>query len=278
MKRILTPMAVLGLLLVAVSARAQFPGTTPDTFRLQLGGMYAFTDTTVQFTQTTGAFAGQSINLENVSGLPTSKFGFQASGYWNFAGRSFLDFSYINLNRTRTRTISRDIIFGDTTFTAGASVTSSFKSSYPYLAYHYGFVKSPTTQFGASLGLAYVTMEAKLSASAGAVGPGGGVGGSATKTAKEQVPVPLLGLQFQGQLAPSLSAGIDVKGAAATITPYHGSMIDASAHIDWYFAQNFGFGLGYEYTKLDIKKTNSTSTIKFDYQYDGPKAYVVLTF
>ena len=281
MKRILAAAVMVILFLAAAPARAQFPGSVPDTFRLRLGGEYGFFDTDVTFQQNVnGGAVGPQINLENVLRLPDSKAGFAGTGYWNFAGRSFIDFGYYNFSRTRTETLTRDIVFGDTTYTAGASVTTSMKSNFPYVSYRYGFVKSETAQFGLSLGAAWVNLDTKLSASGGVVGPGGPiVGSSVTKSAKESAAVPLLGLMFEGRIADNLSVGVQLQGIAAAITPYSGYMISGFAHIDWYFAQNFGLGGGYSYTKFSIEKDDLPNVfVDYSYRVDGPQLYLILTF
>ncbi len=57
MKRILAAAAMSFLFLAAAPARAQFPSSVPDTFRLKLGGMYAWFDTDVTFQETSPAVA-----------------------------------------------------------------------------------------------------------------------------------------------------------------------------------------------------------------------------
>ena len=49
------------LLSVTAAAQAQFPGSVPDTFRLNAGGMYAWFNTDVTFEQNGGA--GAAVNL-----------------------------------------------------------------------------------------------------------------------------------------------------------------------------------------------------------------------
>ena len=174
-KRLLFLMTVSGLLLAAAPAQAQFPGDVPDTFRLQLGAMYAWFNTNVTFQEniTQGGTLGGGVSLEDVLRVPSPKAGFSGWGSWNFAGRSFIDFGYVAFSRSRMATISRDIIFGDTTYTAGASVSATMKSSLPYLDYRYGFVKNDKMQFGLSLGVSYPILKADLAAAGGVIGPGG---------------------------------------------------------------------------------------------------------
>ena len=191
--------------------------------------------------------------------MPSPRAGFSGWGSWNFAGRSFVDFGYVGFSRGRMETLSGDVIFGDTTYKAGASVSATMKSSLPYLDYRYGFVKNDKMQFGLSLGVAYPILKADLAASAGVIGPGGPiVGQTVTKTAKLSTPLPFLGLTFEGGLADRLSAGVRLNGIFAAVHPYSGSIFDAEAHIDWHATHHFGVGAAYAYTKFALKRQRRT--------------------
>jgi hypothetical protein len=175
--------------------------------------------------------------------------------------------------------IGRDFTFGDSTYTLGSSVSASMKSQLPYLDFRYGIVKTDTTQFGVSLGAAYPILKAEATASAGVIGPNGPIiGQDVTKTAKESLPVPLLGLAFEQKIGDSLSAGVLFNGIFAPVHPYVGSIFDAEAHIDWYATRNLGFGGGFEYTKFNLKREETNSYVNFAYSYYGPRVYVILSF
>jgi hypothetical protein len=281
--RKLRPVGAALILLFATSAvaQAQFPGDVPDTFRLRLGGMYAWFNTEVTFQEniTEGGPIGAGVSLEDVLGLPGSRAGFAAKGYWNFAGRFFVDFGYTGFSRSREESIARDFNFGDVTYTVGASVEASMKSHLPYLDFRYGIVKNDAVQFGVSLGAAYPNLEANASASAGVVGPGGPIiGQTVTRTAKVSMPVPLLGLQFESRLGDGLSAGVIFNGIFAPVSPYTGSILDAEAHIDWFATRNFGVGAAFSYTRFDVKREEANTYVEFKYSYYGPRLYALVTF
>ena len=284
-KRLRPIIAVAALLLVVGSASAQssdtFPGTIPDTFRLRLGGTYAWFNTNVTFQEniTPGGPIGSGVNLEDVLGVPASTAGFDGRGSWNFAGRFFFDFGYSEYTRSATKGLSQDFTFGDSTYTIGASVAASMKSQLPYADFRYGIIKSDSTQFGVSLGVAYPILEAQASASAGVIGPDGPViGQSVTRTAKIETPVPLLGLTFDQKLSDQLSVGGFVDGIFAPVHPYVGSIFFVDAHVDWFATQNLGFGAAFDYTKFHIKKEETNTYVAFAYSYYGPRVYVTLSF
>jgi hypothetical protein len=268
------------LLLAASRAQAQFPGDVPNTFRLSAGGMYAWfqTDVTLQQDVASGGPIGSGIDFENTFNLP-SQGGFYGRASFNLGFLSF-DAGYVGFTRTRSATISQDIIFGDTTYTAGATVEAKQKSQLPYGDIRINFLHNPSTQLGLTLGVAYPILQAELSAEAGVVGPGGPVTGeTVTKEGKISVPVPLLGIVFDAALGDRVSAGIVFNGIFAPVHPYVGSIVQADVHVDWYFTRNFGVGGGFNYTRFRIKRDDLPDVlVDFSQDFYGPRAYLTLTF
>ena len=275
--------AAAALLVAAASASAQdtFPGTVPNTFRLYAGGMYAWFNTTVTFQEnlTPGGPIGDGVDLEGLDLLGSSKPGFAARGYWNFLGPVSLDFGYTGFRRSRSKTLSVDIPYGGVTYTAGASASASTSSDLPYMDFRFNFLHNEHTQLGVSLGAAYVVLKAEIEASAGVVGPGGPiVGQTVTRTAKEELPVPLLGLKFDQELGEGLSAGLIFNGIFAPVSPYTGSVFDGEAHLDWFASKNFGVSAAFNYQRFSLKREQANTYVQFKYSYYGPRLYLTVSF
>src|SRR5690348_2276490 len=100
-------LAAFPILAAASTAQAQFPGSIPDTFRLNAGGMYAWFNTDVTFEQNSGA--GNAISFEDLLDVPKSHAGFYGHGELNFGFLGF-DFGYVGFSRSRGTTISQDIV------------------------------------------------------------------------------------------------------------------------------------------------------------------------
>ncbi|MGH9368268.1 MAG: hypothetical protein ACRD3M_11405 [Thermoanaerobaculia bacterium] len=268
---------VAAMLLGADAARGQFPGDVADNLRFRFGGIFANLDSTVTFS--TPELPSGEIDVTGLLGDPDHKTTFRGEGFWNFAGRSFLDFGFVSFRTDNTRTISQDIEFGGVIYTAGAQVSSESLSRFLYAAYRYGFVKNPSFQLGLSLGISYTTLRGLLSASAGVTQPDGTlIGGTVTREAEINAPVPLIGLDVEGRIAKAFSLGARVRAFGASVNPYSGSMVEALAHVDWYFVRNAGLGAAYEWTRIDIDKEQESKTVGFIYRYDGPRIYLILTF
>jgi hypothetical protein len=243
--------------------------------------MYAWFTTNVNFQEniTSGGPIGGGIDLQPVTGLPSSTGGFTARGYWQPFNRFYVDFGYTLFTRSNTRSVSVDIPFGDSTFTAGASVATSMKSQLPYVDLRYNFVQNDSWHLGVNLGGAYALLDANLSASAGVVGPNGPiVGTTTTKEAKLETPVPLLGITADFKIGDRAQAGIIFNGIFAPVHPYVGSVFVVEPHADWFISKNFGVGAAFNYSNFHIKRDDGITIVEFRYSYYGPKIYATLTF
>lgn len=274
---------ILGALLLAAApvlaqSDSTFPGDVPNNIRFRVGAIWALLGTSTSFS--TPEIPGASIDFTKVFGQPGHKFSFRGDGYWNFAGRSFLDFGYVSFDTKGSRAISQDIHFGGVTYTAGAQVDSDSYSRFIGAAYRYEFIKSPSFQLGASLGVAYTTLRASMTAAAGVLDSNGVpiVGRSTTKEAEINLPVPLLGLSFAAQIAGPWSFGANIQALGGSIHPYSGHVVTGQVHTDYFFIPNFGMGAAFEGSTIEIKKTTDTKTIQANYRYYGPRIYGIVTF
>jgi len=281
-RRLLGFAAATAFLLIApAAARAQFPGDVPDTFRLSAGGMYAWFSTNVNFQEnvTNGGPVGGGIDLQPVTGLPSSTGGFTARGYFQPLNRFYIDFGYTLFTRSNTRGLSVDIPFGDSTYTVGASTTSRMQSQLPYLDLRYNFVQNDAWHLGVNVGAAYTFLDASLSASAGVTGPNGPIVGQSTeKVAKLETLVPLLGVNADFKLGDRLQGGIIFNGIFAPVHPYVGSVFIVEPHVDYFISKNLGVGAAFDYSKFHIKRDDGITVVEFRYSYYGPKVYLTVSF
>jgi len=265
-------------LLASGAAQAQFPGDVGNTFRINAGGMYSWFNTNVTFEQNQADSIGAAVNFEDVFNLP-SRAGFFGRASFNFGFLSF-DAAYVGFSRTRTATISQDITFGDTTYTAGASVEAKQTTQLPYGDIRINFFHNPSFQLGLTAGVAYPILKADLTASGGVVGPGGPITETTvTKEAKIATPVPMLGIVVDTAFTNRFSGGIIFNGIFAPVHPYTGSIFQADAHLDYYFSPNFGVGGGFSYTRFRIKKDDLPNVlVDFRHDFYGPRMYLTGTF
>ncbi|HMF07933.1 MAG TPA: hypothetical protein VKJ00_02280 [Thermoanaerobaculia bacterium] len=266
------------LSLVSLPVLAQFPDDIPDNVKLRIGGIFASFQNNVTVSNPNAPGTGIDLTGEHLT--PDHKNTFRGDGYWNFLGRSYLDFGYVDFKLDGSTSITRDIVFNGKVYKAGAEVSGESRSRYIYAAYRYGIIKNPDLHWGVSLGLTYATLSAKLAASAGVELPDGTViSGGASSERSINFPVPLIGTEIEFRLAQHLTLGARARAIGATIDPYSGSWIEYAGNLNWYVSEHFGVGGAYEYQKIHLKKDESApNAFSFDQRYDGPRLYLLVTF
>ena len=266
------------LMLASLPALAQFPGDHPDTFQLRMGGIFATFNNETQVSA--GGQNGDLISLPNLGLTDDKKTTFRGEGYWNFLGRFYLDFGYVNFTLKGENTITRDIHWNGYVYKVGAQVSGESKSQYIYGAVRYAVLRNEAFRLGLSLGLTYASLSSQLSAAAGVQLPDGTVvQNGATAERKANVPVPMIGFETEIRITNDVTIGGYGRGIGATIDPYSGSWVEWAANINWYFAHNWGVGGAWEYQKIHLTKhANETDAFRYDSRYDGPRIYIIATF
>lgn len=274
-------LVLAAVVLAALPAVAQYGAASyADTkgmnerFRLDVGGFFQDFETTVRYDGSLGN-TGTEVNLESDLGVPDSKTTFRADGYWRFGPRGRLDFGYRSWNRSSTKTLDRDIQFGDQVFHVGASVDAALRIRVAELYYSYSWVNTGVVEFGTGIGVSSYWNKVRVEASASA-------GGASTEAQYEEAdliaPIPAIQGYLTLTLLPRLFVGAKAKWVSATISDYHGSMTDIRASLDYYLSKNIGIGGGYNLVKIVYEETKERGTTRFDYDYSGPMAYLSIAF
>ena len=278
----------LAILLVAAAAAAapafaqnntyyQNQRGMDERFRLDLGGFFQKFETTIGLSNAAGT-GGTDISLEDDLGQDSTQTTFRADGYWRFGRHGRLDFAYLGWNRSNSKMLSRDIVFGDTTYHAGAQVDSRMRVTVADLYYSYSFVNNGDLELGLGLGFSTYFNSAEISGSGSIAGPGGVVTSSRNESRSIIIPVPALKAYFSYALYPGLFASASFRGITGTVSGYHADMQDYRGGLDYVFAKNFGLGASYEYMKINASRSGSSADLAFTFKYQGPLAYVIIVF
>jgi hypothetical protein len=234
-----------------------------EKFSLSLGGFITTVNSDVRIgSQTAGI--GIDVNPEDALGLDSSVFVFRADASYRFTEnrRHRFDLSYIDLRRSATRTIQRDIQFRDHTFTAGTTLDTLFDIQLIRGAYSYSLYQDDRIDLGLSFGAYVAPIKLRLSS-------------STSGNAEEQnvtAPLPVLGLRFDFAITPKLflKQGLDV--FYMQYGNFQGSLIDAKVNVEYNIWKHVGVGVGYDYFRIMIKAdgdnypgTNLVGQIQFNY-------------
>jgi hypothetical protein len=270
MKRIISAAALAfgGLPGVAFAEMPQ------DGFWAELSYFYPTISSTARLDLTATSRPGSTIKLEDEldladrKGTPYLTLGMRLGDNWR------LEFEYYTLNRSASRSISRQIDWGDTSFPIGIQIDSTFDTSVYRLTSGYSFVKSDTAEAGVGLGL-HIT---EFSTSLAGVGTGPAGLGFQNEARDALVPLPTLGLYGSYKLLDELQLRGRVDYLSFKYDDYDGRLINWLAALDWRFAKNWGAGIGYRYVDYTLEGSNADFRGEVNYKFRGPTLFLNAAF
>lgn len=223
---------------------------------------------------------GQSVNnpeidFDQTFGKADSTTRVRADALWRINPRHHLTFMYFDNSTSRTKVIDETINWGDNTYAIGSTVTSENKFKVGALAYEYAFMRQPSYEVSASIGL-HVT-DLSLSLKGDSTVNGVPVSNS-TRSDSVTAPLPVIGLRGAWVVTPSILLEAQGQFFKLKVNEVDGYWSDLRATATWMFNKNFGLGLGYDryFNKVDVSKNSFDGRVKFG--YSGLQAFVTGSF
>jgi hypothetical protein len=271
----LAPASFVAVLLAATAvAQADSPAEEllHDRFNVDLG-------TFVVASNLNGSLKGsanttdQTVNWDKQFGTDADQTRWRIDGLWRITERQHLRFMYFDNHIRHTRTIDRNLEWGDYTFVAGGQVTAEQKFQVYELVYEFAFLRRDNYEIVASGGVHYDDLTLKLSGNASLTvdTPTGPVEQAATfQTKQSSVPAPLPVLGLRGDWAVSDHVYLDASGQVFKLSyqGINGNWSDLRAGATWMFNHHFGVGVGYDrfVTHVDVNKGSFNGRLNVGYQ------------
>jgi hypothetical protein len=249
-------------------------GTIPARFQFGIGGYLPQINTSAQLS--TAHLPGTDINLSKTLGLTPNNQSIDLYAQWRFKQRHVLSAEFFTFNRSASRTITDSLIVNDTIYHAGATIDTKNGIQYYGLTYRYYIWRRERWELGAGLGIDVMD----LSASFGVKASVNGQADSAQVKGSIVAPVPMIGIYADWEMIPRLYLrGTFQTLYIANVQSYGGAVRDRRIAAEWYPFHNFGFGLGWHYVGLDIKKTQPNGAyIKLSNSIQGLSLYATAAF
>jgi hypothetical protein len=231
-----------------------------------VGGFFPNIDTSVKIN-------GQDYDFEQSLDDNVSTGAIQ--GLWRITRKLRLNFGYWAVNRDESGSLGQNESIGGITVPAGSSLSATFDTSYLNAAIGYSFVRTDTTEFGADLGLAALSLKSELGASIP------GLGSRSFTAFDETYPLPTIGVYVNHALSPKWSIAGRIGGIGLDLgDDFKGSVVDGFGAVEFRPWQNFGLGLAYMYTSADatLKDVGRGDGLDVEWEYKGPFAYLTLGF
>ena len=252
-----------------------------DTFRLRLGTYYAQTTTEANFTTQNGG-AGVDVNFEDLLGVGSRKWVGEAAMYWRMTEHWRVDFDYFSINRGATRTLARDVTWGDFSYSAGTEVNSTTKISDLRAVVGYSFFKRADKELGAGLGLHMTGFAANINATAsGSVSGGGGsvsASGGGASSESVSAPLPVASVYGDFALTDTWALSLRTDWLSMNYDKYSGAIRATAVDFVYQPFTHFAFGFGVHSLTLalDVHYSNSQTQVRF--VSHGPVAFVAYSY
>ena len=266
--------------LAALPASAQSSGAQGlhDNAFVINGGMYVFQS------DVRAALNGQSANNpdidfdEDLGRADDSKRG-RLDLLWRLNPNHHLRFLYFDNSTSRSKVLTRNIDWGDYTFQVNTTLESQTDFKVYALAYEYAFMRTPSYELAASLGVHYMDLSLRLSGTATVAGGGGGSASGVRSDSRDlPAPLPVIGLRGGWVISPQWYLDGQAQFFEIDYQGYNGRWTDARLGLTWMFSRNFGIGLGYNgfATRVDVSRDDYNGRLKFG--YSGFQTYLTGTF
>ena len=261
--------AVLASLLHPAFAADALREVEEDPFNLSLGAYFVTrTNGTIRLDRTTGPVSiGTSIDWERDLGGETSMTVPRIDGYYRFAPKHRVDFSWYKIDRTGTIFTQRGIDFGNINFPQGSAIESKLNTETTKVTYTYSFYRTPEIETSISAGLHVTKLEASLTAA------GLGLAESNAVTA----PLPVIGFRLDYALTPKWwMRGKYELFFLDSVQSYTGALSDFTFSIEHRTFTHLGFGLGLNRSSLDLEVDDGTKKGSFSSTLNGLMVFAVI--
>lgn len=246
-----TLLAVLGLLVIASWPLAAQTGKQNlyDKFQLNLSVTGVILNSNIRV-DGSEEDDGTDIDVEDDLGMEKTKIQPRFSLRWRPGHRHELEGGYQWARRSADKRLSREIEFGDSTFTAGADIHSVFNTDLAFLTYRFAFTAKERTQIGAALGLGVLFLDVGLEALGTGTGPGAGRSFDVSKSVKG--PLGSLGLYGRFLAGDSWQFDLDFRALKISIDRFHPRVFEGGGAARYYFSKSFATELGYAASAIKV--------------------------
>ena len=260
----------LGALTSPHAAAATSNTDAQDKLKLDVGFFfYRSIDTTIRLDKVgaTGTI-GTSINLSRDLDVSKRETAGRLDGYYRFSQHHRVDWSYFNIKREGTRALSRDIEYGDISFSAGETVNSFLNVKTEKLAYTFSFHHDEKVELGIGVGLHFLDIEAGIATTSGSKI------GSLSSTA----PLPVVRALIRYQISPKWSVQMIEDSFIINIDDYTGGMNDTRIVTEYMTFDKIGFGFGFQRFTIDLDARKNDFSGSIESTYNGFLLYVTSRF
>lgn len=236
-------------------------------------------------TQLRGSLNGQAadnpeIDFDETFGSAHDETRVRADALWRITPTHHLRLMYFNITVDRSNAISEDLRWGDYVFQSGGTVDFRQKLETVKLAYEYAFLRQPTHEMSASVGVHYTNLTLSLAGAATLTDGNGDITkvSSVTKANTVPAPLPMVGLHAFWMLTPQWYLDAQGQFFSVSVGPYDGHWSDLRLGATWMFSRHIGLGLGYNRFSTNISVDKDSFDGRLKTGYSGLQAVLTASF
>lgn len=240
-------------------------------FKFTAGAFFPLNNTQVQVGRNS-TDTGTEIDLEDDLGFSKSSVSFLSTFEWRISRRSRLGFEYFNLDRTSSKTLERDITFGDNTYNVNARISAYFNVQIARIAYGYAFLSKPKYEAGLLIGshVMFVDLGLRLE--------GEGQSLEYRDSFNFTAPLPDVGVWGEFVLGKRFGLYVNANYLAIKIDNIDGRILSYNLSLLYNVHKNFSLTAGYTGLNFKIDTVRERLNGYLKWGYNGPTLTAAYTF
>ena len=211
---------------------------------------------------------GTPLNAENDFGLPRRVPQGTVEFMFRLRERNKVRVDYFEANRSASRVLSREIVFGNETFAAGQLAQSTLNWQQFDITYTYSFIRNNRFEVGTGVALYFIQLDAI----------GQVLAQSQYQEVSAATPFPALPVDFTWSIAPRWSATAHGAYLKTNAGGFHGWYANYEENVQYRWNPNFAVGLGYSSTRTSLTRRGGSYPGVFDFSVNGPQAFIRFSF
>jgi len=217
--------------------------------------------------------AGAVINLNRNLGVEDSDDSFRLDGYYRFAKRHRIDWSYYRIKVAGERTIQEGFEWDGQQYEAGMRIASFWETTTVKLGYLFSFHHDNKVELGIGGGLHITDLTIGLDILAFATGQDP-TQFQRSAALNATAPVPYLDFMIDYYIGKRWSFNWKYDALRLSYEDISGVMIDSLVSIEHRTFKHVGFGFGWNAFRINIDGTSGDTDYVFKNEFDGVLLYV----
>jgi hypothetical protein len=214
-----------------------------------------------------GSVPGEDIDFDDIWGVDSNDTSFAGVMRWRFGEKWSLWGQFFDTSDGATAVLEEDIHWEDDVLKAGSSVGAGVDLSVARIFFGRIFSAGPRHEFGIGAGFHWLEIGAFVEGEFF-------VNDESTGFRRDQVdaaaPLPNIGGWYDYAFSPKWIGRARLDWLQVSLGDFSGGLWNSSVGIQYQAFRNVGFGLAYQYFKLDVDVDKSDWNGNADLQYNGP--------